>query len=242
MVDPADDPALLFSLFWEGGKLNARTAEQFAGRLEDDGRTATLQPALYYPGADVPLPMPGDALSRVMERRASRRSFADRPLTTRELGSLLSACAHAPRRRIPSAGGKYPVEVFALLFRVEGPLAGKVVAYQGDTHALSVVGPCPSFAELAAALMLPGEGEPAAVVVLVGIPERVTRRYGERGGRFLLLEAGGFAQNLALRAAHDGLAGVLLGGLHDDTLARTLGLERASAAILAGYAVGHPRD
>jgi len=81
---------------------------------------------------------------------------------------------------------------------------------------------------------------PAAVIVLVGFPSRTTEKYGERGARFMLMEGGICMQNLSLRAAESGLAGVLLGGLHDEAIKTYLHLEDTEALILGGYACGLP--
>ena len=75
-------------------------------------------------------------------------------------------------------------------------------------------------------------------MVLVGFPSRNTAKYGERGGRFVLFEAGICMQNLSLRAQQSGLEGVLLGGLHDDRVRAWLGLDDTEALILGGFACG----
>jgi hypothetical protein len=56
--------------------------------------------------------------------------------------------------------------------------------------------------------------------IVAGEAQRVTAKYGERGYRFLLLEAGHLMQNLCLLSVSLGLATVPLGG----------GLERVIAA------------
>jgi SagB-type dehydrogenase family enzyme len=81
-------------------------------------------------------------------------------------------------------------------------------------------------------------GIPHVVVVFVLFPERITAKYGERGGRFALIEVGHAAQNLALRLARAGMAGCELGGLLDEHVKALLRLERTSAQIALGYACG----
>ncbi len=68
--------------------------------------------------------------------------------------------------------------------------------YNADNHSLSVVGPLgESYADT---LSLDGfEGVPQLIVVFVLFPDRMTEKYGERGGRFALIEVGHAAQNLA---------------------------------------------
>ena len=67
----------------------------------------------------------------------------------------------------------------------------------------------------------------------------MTAKYGERGGRFALLEAGAVMQQLSLTATDLGLAGVVVGGLLDDYWLAQLGLTRTGAVVAFGYLVGH---
>ena len=74
--------------------------------------------------------------------------------------------------------------------------------------------------------------------MLVAFAERATAKYGERGGRFALIEAGQAAQSVALRLVAEGLVGFALGGLVDDRVKRLLRLEGTDAQIVLGYACG----
>jgi SagB-type dehydrogenase family enzyme len=240
-LDPDDAP--LFRLFWENSSLNARRAPAFAEQLLAFGRRAAAVPQLLHGAADVPLATPDDALFRTQARRASARRFAARPLSRTQLGRLFSAFAgHADGRRLlPSAGGRFPVEVFALLFSAEGDLDRSVVYYNCDRHSLSVAGACPPFESLADDLgIFRGEGAaPAACFLFTVIPRRTVEKYGERGGRFALIEVGHYAQNLGLRLAEDGLAGYELGGVREEPMRRLLGLGATDAMVALGHAVGH---
>lgn len=248
MTTPADgDPAPLFRLFWENSTLDARRAPAFAEQIDEDARRSAFVPQLHFPWTGPPLPRPDDDLHRLEARRASRREFASRPLSQRQLGSLLSGfAAHGGdaggRRLLPSAGGKYPVEVFALLFSGEGDLDRSIAYYECERHALARLGPCPPFAALAEDLgvrALTG-APPSACIVFTIIPSRSVRKYGERGGRFALMEVGHYAQSLALRLEQEQLAGYELGGLRDEPVRRLLGLEGTEAMVALGYLVGAP--
>ena len=58
--------------------------------------------------------------------------------------------------------------------------------------------------------------------IVVGDGGRVATKYGERGGRFLLLEAGHLVQNLCVLSQSLGLATVPLGAAFEREIARAL--------------------
>lgn len=238
-----DDPAPRFRLFWEGSKLDAARMPRFAHGIEEEDRTPPRAARLFYAPAGRPLPTPTDPIAACMRSRRSRRSFGDRPITEAQLGSLCHPLRDTEHglRAVPSAGARYPVELFVMLFHAEGPLAGHVVHYETDAHALTPIRPCPPWNEVAPAVGLDVEGEPAALFVFAIVAERTLRRYGERGGRFVLVETGACAYAIELRAAHEGLAGVLAGGLHDERLRAWLGLDASPVEVALGFAVGAPR-
>ena len=68
--------------------------------------------------------------------------------------------------------------------------------------------------------------------------ERMTDKYGERGGRFALVEVGEAVQSLALRLVAEDLVGYALGGLVDEPVKRLLRLDGTRAQIALGYACG----
>lgn len=234
----------LYELFWENSKLNAVTIHPFRQRIEEYVAADLSRPALQFSGADVRLGSPRDRLARLMGRRRSAREFSDKPLSQRSLGRLFAAFGSSDggSRTFASAGGAYPVEVFCLLNRVQGPLDRTAVYYNHDNHSLSVVATLPPWAELSDAVNLELVGcFPQLVFIFVVFPERMTAKYGERGGRFALIEVGHAAQNLALRLVEEGMVGCEAGGLLDERLKGLLRLERTSAQIALGYACGLPR-
>jgi SagB-type dehydrogenase family enzyme len=70
--------------------------------------------------------------------------------------------------------------------------------------------------------------------VLVGDITRVATRYGDRAGRFLLLEAGHLMQSLCLVSASLGLCTVPLGGSFEREVARQFALPATDAVLYVG--------
>jgi SagB-type dehydrogenase family enzyme len=79
----------------------------------------------------------------------------------------------------------------------------------------------------------------AVVVVLAGALDRTTARYGDRGYRYVLYEAGHAMQNLTLAGAALDIGTLNLGGFLDDALAAVLRL-RPDAVPLYAVAFGPP--
>jgi SagB-type dehydrogenase family enzyme len=237
--------AELYGLFWENSKLGPITVRNFRRRLDEYAASEHERDELRYPEAGVRLGRPRDVLARSMDKRRSERSFADRPLPERRLGSIFSAFGATTdgSRSFPSAGASYPLEIFALLPNVAGALGGKVVHYEPRDHGLTPIADLPPWDECRELVNLePMVGAPHVVVVFALLPDRITAKYGERGGRFALIEVGHAAQNLALRLAHDHMVGCEIGGLLDEPIRSLLRLGQTRAQIALGYACGLPRS
>lgn len=79
---------------------------------------------------------------------------------------------------------------------------------------------------------------PGVVFIFVLFASRVTVKYGERGGRFALIEVGQATQNLSLRLVEEKMIGVEMGGLLDNEIKTLIGLQGTSAAVALGLACG----
>lgn len=235
------DEAPMFSLFWENSKLNKHSMEQLSKKLNEDAKTYKNIPQLFYPTENLKLEKPNDDLSKIFVKRESNRFFNNDPITEKQLSSLFFSFSQKEKmtRVVPSAGGKYPVEVYAFLFNVKSKLNKKIVYYNPDFHSLSVVGDCSGWEGIKEDCGLWIEGNPSILFVFVGFIERVVGKYGERGGRFFLIEVGHYAQNLGLKIAQENLKGVEAGGLSDEKIKKYLKLEKTNAMIALGFACGN---
>lgn len=196
--------------------------------------------------------LPAMPLADAIVGRFSCRRFLAEPLALEDLATLLAAAygvqGHTMlveqeflERPVPSGGGLYPLELYVLARNVDG-LATGVFHYAALTHTAEQVRTVPLPEPFLAGLFLgqPYAASSAAIVVLSAVVERSLWKYGDRGYRYILLEAGHAAQNLNLAAAALGLGSCNLGGFFDADLASLLGLDDESEIPLYGIALGVP--
>jgi len=235
------DDETLFDKFWEASSLDRFNVQQFSQQLnayDSDEKELFLE----YPGAPEPLPSAKTQINKISKKRKSIRSFSDKELSIKELSHLLSSfnAWNGPEHRAyPSAGATYVTEVFCVAFNVK-TYSGKVIYYDAEKHGTIVVSDsAPTWGEASKSLNMDIKGTPNLLIVFVAFPQRAVAKYGERGGRFALLEVGAAVQQLSLQIAESSkLKGVAVGGMLDNTWKQNLKLENTDAHITLGYLIG----
>lgn len=235
---------------WRFHEASARSALE----LPPPGEPDPL-PAKEYPAAPFrPLPpaMPLDlSLGDAIARRSSYRGSADGSLAIDALATVLFAAYGARRREsedadvldrpVPSAGGLYPLEVYVQARAIDGVAPG-LHHYQPVVHGLEHLGTA-VLPEHAIARLYIGQQHVAtaqAVLVITAVFERSLRKYDDRGYRYVLLEAGHVAQNVALVAAALGLGALSVGAFFDRELAFALGVDPEIEAPVYAIAISRP--
>jgi SagB-type dehydrogenase family enzyme len=188
--------------------------------------------ALAEPGDLIELPQPrwrGDvSVEQALKSRRSLRSFQPRPLSLDEVSQLLWAAQGITSGRFrtaPSAGALYPLEVRIAVGNVEGLEAG-VYRYDPVAHRLREVRKGDVRKSLSrAAYWQEWAGAGAIALVFSAVYERTTRKYGERGIRYVHMEAGHAAQNVYLQAQALGLGTVIVGAFMDGWVKRVLRMQ-----------------
>jgi len=195
--------------------------------------------ALPAPQATGGMPVP-----EAIAARRSVREFAPTPLSLAELGQLLWAAQGTSHpdglRTVPSAGALYPLEVSVVAGEVTGLTAG-VYRYLTRDHCLAPVAAGDRRRALAAASLHQDwmSAAPAALVV-AGVEARTARKYGARAPRYVHMEVGCVAQNVALQAAALGLGTVMVGAFGDEEVRDIVGLAEEERPLVI-LPVGRPR-
>jgi SagB-type dehydrogenase family enzyme len=210
-------------------------------------------PALYkaYPQAPrVDLPEPrletGLRTEEAIARRRSVRAYGSRSLSLDELSRVLFLTSGISadrwgnaRRTAPSSGALYPVEVYAVVHRVDGLDPG-VYHYAYREHALELV----RAGDHRQAVVEQGIGQEflgqcGMVLFLTQILQRMRPKYQDRSYRYGLLEAGHIGENAYLAATSAGLGACGIGAFMDDQVNGMLGVDGVDEAALYMLAVGH---
>ena len=168
------------------------------------------------------------SVEELMQQRRSVRDYQATALQLSDISQLLWAAQGITHpmglRTAPSAGALYPLELYVVTGNVHDLAAG-VYHYQADGHRLARMQSGDQRKPLAqAALAQTWVRDAAAVVVFAAVYDRTTRKYGQRGVRYVHMEVGHAAQNLFLQAESLGLATVVVGAFRDDELAGVLQL------------------
>jgi SagB-type dehydrogenase family enzyme len=206
-----------------------------------------------YPSArliKLPMAFPSQTLpvSEAIKRRRSIRSFSPNALSLNDLSFLLWASTGVQRkerdyefRTVPSAGALYPIETYLIINKVED-LEKAVHHYDIKTHALEElrVG---DFAEAVAHAALEQKMLLKSPVVLIwtGVFERSKWKYAQRAYRYVYLDAGHIAQNLALSATSIGLGSCQIGAFFDDEVNQIIEVDGINESVIYLSVVGHPR-
>ena len=204
-----------------------------------------------YPKAKVvKLPAPslgGKTVEEAIKARRSERTWGGSPLTMDELSQILFAAQGVsgescgqPLRTAPSAGALYPFEVYGVVLNVK-ELPDGIYHYRPADHALEVVKEGDFGGKIAqAGLGQDMLGEAGVTLALAAVFDRTRQKYGERGFRYVYMEAGHIAQNVLLEAASLGLGSVCVGAFYDEEVNKLLGLDGMQEAAVYLQPVGVP--
>ncbi len=148
-------------------------------------------------------------------------------------------------RTAPSAGGLYPIELWLLALRVSG-LKRAVWRYDPRREVLVEEGDEGAIADAVEAFTVPEElmslSRASLILVLVGRPWRLMRKYGPRGVRFLFIEAGAMAENVHLACRSLRLGSVDCASVCDDELHAALRLDGELRLLTHTIVVGAPGE
>ena len=210
-------------------------------------------PTMGIPPISLPDPrLKGEmTLEEAILKRRSRRDFRDSPLTLGEVSQILWAAQgitdETGLRAAPSAGALYPLDVYLVVGK-QGVEDLEEGVYQylprhrlpRESHSLqfTLQGDVrQTLAQLSVEQMFIAEA-PVSLVITAEY-ERTTGKYGDRGVRYVHMEAGHVGQNVYLQAEALGLGTVTVGAFQDEGISQALNLPSGYRPLYV-MPVGHP--
>lgn len=188
--------------------------------------------------------VPVGELYDLLYSRESSRRFSDEPVTFAALSAILRSCGmtdttRTPERRTyPSAGARFPVEIYLVAFNVADIGCG-AYHYNISEHSLELllsgdlearmVDFCTTYLE-----------NPAAALVFTAVIPRSEVKYGIRSYQYSLIEAGHICQNVHLACTKLGVGSCPVGGFVNDSVSKTLDLTRDELPLyVLGLGMAH---
>lgn len=177
------------------------------------------------------LPAPGlksnISIEEAILHRRSHRLYKEEPITLKELSQILWAAqgitgqeGNYKLRASPSAGALYPIELYVVL-------PNGVYHYLPQKHKLEKIKDGDLRPDLAkAALDQWWIEETSCDIVITAVYERTMAKYGQRGRRYAILEAGSVAENIYLQAESLGLGTVGIGAFIDEKVQEVLDIPK----------------
>jgi len=238
----------------EAGDIFQRETKYEPGKMQGRKLDWEAKPDLYkeYPQAQkIKLPAFEPArtisLDKTLRQRKSIRNFQDRPISKGQLAYLLWASTGIQRvedgyefRTAPSAGALYPIETYVVANNIKSLEPG-VYHYAIRPHQLEQLEQRDFRRRIAGAALEQGMcATAAAVFIWTALFERSKWKYGQRAYRYIYLDAGHIAENLALAAVSLNIGTCEVGALYDDHVNGIIGVDGTQESTICMAAIGVP--
>ena len=188
------------------------------------------------------------SFTEVLQKRKSIRSFSTQPLSKVDLAFLLWASTGIQRtehgyefRTSPSAGALYPIETYIAANNVEDLEKG-IYHYNIKNHLLEEI-KLGNFGDNLAHAALDQEmcADASVVFIWTAVFRRSKWKYSQRAYRYIYLDAGHIAQNLALAAVSITCGSCQVGAFFDDEINSIVGIDGTEESTICLSVVGHPK-
>lgn len=190
------------------------------------------------------------AFDKVLQKRKSTRDFKSKLLTTKELSTLLYYSGgvkskinndwDTSRRFYPSGGARFPLEIYIVLFN-NTELEKGIYHYNVRHHSLEILKKGDYLGDLQKGLDPTWLKNANMAVLITAVFGRTLVKYGDRGYRLILNEAGHLAQNIYLVAEALNLGSCALGGYIDFACNDLLDIDGFNESIIYATVVGFPK-
>ncbi len=183
----------------------------------------------------------------VLKKRHSSRTFSGKPLSKDILSDLLLySCGTTGRetggvygRTYPSGGGRFPIEIYPIVFIGDADTPAGLYHYNVREHALDVLWQRPfSKSEIDRMFVYEWVQNSSVALVMTAVFARNQVKYGERGYRYVLIEAGHIGENVYLTAEALGLNCCGMAGTRDEYVERLLDIDGVTESVVHSVILG----
>lgn len=169
------------------------------------------------------------SIEEALLNRRSIRDFIDKQISLNKLSQLLWSAqgitSISNKRTSPSAGGTYPIEIFVLVKNVENLNQG-LYQYIPQEHSLIKIFEEDKSSELMQASLNQEYIYDASFNIIICADfDRTKEVYGNRGERYVYMEAGHVSQNIYLQSESLNLGTVVIGAFEDNRVKKILNLD-----------------
>ncbi len=174
------------------------------------------------------------SVEEAISSRRSVRNLQEKPLNVFELSQLLwsaQGITYPERdfRSAPSAGATYPLKLYVIVCKNgvdEQNIETGVYLYVPKENILKLITKEDIRSDIYqfALMQAPLDSAPV-IIVMAADMSRTTDRYGERGVRYVHMEAGHSAQNIYLQATAMELGMVVIGAFDDRNVKRSMKMD-----------------
>ncbi|NVM23161.1 MAG: SagB/ThcOx family dehydrogenase [Desulfobacterales bacterium] len=169
------------------------------------------------------------SVEKAIKQRRTVRSFTAKSLTAQQFSQILWAAQGITedggfKRAAPSGGALYPADVYAVTGKnsVED-LPGGTYHYHPANHFIEKIAEGDKRDRIATASFGQMWMASAAVLFVVTAEyRRITMKYGDRGIRYAVIEAGHIGQNIFLQCQALGLTAGIVGAFYDKDVAKAI--------------------
>jgi len=186
------------------------------------------------------------SFDQTIKQRKSIRKYSQKPLNLEQVAYLLWSCTGIQRiqrgyefRNAPSAGALYPVETYLFTRNTKNLQIG-LYHYNIQTNSLEQLQQEDLSEQIAKACL--GQNMPISAPITIiwsAIFQRSKWKYKQRAYRYIYLDAGHIAQNLALSATTLGLASCQIGAFYDDEINKILKIDGENESAIYLTTIGN---
>lgn len=194
-----------------------------------------------------------NSLWGAISHRRSRRQYSDAPIHGEALSTILhygygetgnfqGGGNHVRLRAVPSAGALYPLDIYPLVNNVSG-MANGLYHYNVQDHSLECLR-SGDYLHDVHTMVQPSNNEwltsAGTILFVTATFKRNQLKYGDRGYRGILLDAGHLSQNILLSSTALGYSACTIVACLDDPVNDFLGIDGVEESILFAISIGSP--